>query len=151
MKKTTLALIINDSKVLLGYTGKIWNGPGGKFKTGESAKEALIRETKEEVDISLNLWRLKPVGNIEFFFAGKPIFDMYIFLTNFWYGVPKPKSEMTRVEWIDIDKVPYHEMWLSDRYWMPEVLKGRKIKNTPMIFYNADGTALEREPEIEFY
>ena len=55
------AVIIRDKKVLLGlrnYTAdkwkdiSVWTAPGGRSEKGETLRETLTREVKEEVDIT---------------------------------------------------------------------------------------------------
>ena len=55
-----IALIDDENKILIGKrpAGKafenLWEFPGGKVKKNETAEQALIRETKEEINIDLS-------------------------------------------------------------------------------------------------
>ena len=57
---STIALIDDENKILIGKrpVGKIfenlWEFPGGKVKKNETVEQALIRETKEEINIDLS-------------------------------------------------------------------------------------------------
>ena len=57
---STIALIDDENKILIGKrpVGKVfenlWEFPGGKVKKNETVEQALIRETKEEINIDLN-------------------------------------------------------------------------------------------------
>ena len=57
---STIALIDDENKILIGKrpVGKVfenlWEFPGGKVKKNESVEKALIRETKEELNIDLS-------------------------------------------------------------------------------------------------
>ena len=57
---STIALIDDENKILIGKrpAGKafenLWEFPGGKVKKNETAEQALIRETKEEINIDLS-------------------------------------------------------------------------------------------------
>ena len=33
-----------------------------------------------------------------------------------------------RPEWFATDKIPYDKMFVDDRYWLPLILEGKKIK-----------------------
>lgn len=35
------------------------------------------------------------------------------------------ESEEMRPEWYDIQCIPYQQMWLDDKYWLPHLLAGR--------------------------
>ena len=57
---STIALIDDENKILIGKRpiGKtfenLWEFPGGKVKKNETVEQALIRETKEEVNVDLS-------------------------------------------------------------------------------------------------
>ena len=57
---STIALIDDENKILIGKrpVGKVfenlWEFPGGKVKKNETLEQALIRETKEEINIDLS-------------------------------------------------------------------------------------------------
>ena len=57
---STIALIDDEDKILIGKrpVGKVfenlWEFPGGKVKKNETVEQALIRETKEEINIDLS-------------------------------------------------------------------------------------------------
>jgi 8-oxo-dGTP diphosphatase len=68
MLKVTCALIINDQKLLITQNSPEsdhpfkWEFPGGKIKQGEDKDHCIIREIKEELNISISvIRRLKPV------------------------------------------------------------------------------------------
>ena len=71
MKGSAVAILDdNGSMLLLMRSGKSrwmpkkWGLPGGKIETGETAEEAVIRETKEEANLNIrNLTRLKDFSN----------------------------------------------------------------------------------------
>ena len=58
---STIALIDDENKILIGRrpVGKafenLWEFPGGKVKKNETVEQALIRETKEEINISIDI------------------------------------------------------------------------------------------------
>ena len=57
---STIALIDDENKILIGKRpvgkvfGNLWEFPGGKVKKNETVEQALIRETKEEINIDLS-------------------------------------------------------------------------------------------------
>ena len=72
---------------------------------------------------------LKKIAINKYFFIHNPTIDleMHIFLCNKWKGVPKESEEM-KPRWFKVDKIPYKKMWDSDKYWIPLILKGKKLR-----------------------
>lgn len=57
------AIIVKDNKVFATQRGygefkDGWEFPGGKLEPGESAREALIREIREELDVDIRVEKL---------------------------------------------------------------------------------------------
>ena len=57
------AIIVKDNKVCATQRGygefkDGWEFPGGKLEPGESAREALVREIREELDVDIRVGRL---------------------------------------------------------------------------------------------
>jgi 8-oxo-dGTP pyrophosphatase MutT (NUDIX family) len=135
MRDMTLVLPVRDGRVLLGMkkrgfgAGKI-NGFGGKLNDGESVVGGAVRELAEEIGIEARVESLKKVGELDFRFPHAKDKDwdqrVHVFLVEDWMGEPVESEEMG-VEWHDFDKIPFDRMWDDDKYWLPEVLKGRKI------------------------
>lgn len=69
MISTTLCYIEKDDKYLMLHRVKKendanhdkWIGVGGKFETGESPEECLLREVKEETGLTLTKYRLRGI------------------------------------------------------------------------------------------
>jgi len=97
-------LYIKDKK-LLGTRSKkkdVYYIPGGKKEEGETDKEALIREIKEELSIELVPESLEFVNKFKAQAHGKPegvTLQMTCYLGNF-KGEIKPNSEIEEVVWL---------------------------------------------------
>jgi len=134
MNTKTLSLLFlrKGNQLLLamkkrGFGEGRWNGVGGKVEDGESIEAAMIRESQEEIGITPT--KYEKVGDISFdeFFKGEPtIMHVHIFMASQWNGEPTESDEMAP-KWFDIDKIPYDTMWPDDIYWLPQVLKGKKV------------------------
>jgi len=134
----TLCLPIKESKVLLGMKkrgfgeGKL-NGFGGKVREDETIEQAVVRELYEEIGIRTKEKYLRKVAELDytFPFAQDKGWDqiVHVYFVENWRGKPKESEEMG-FEWHDNDKIPFHRMWHSDQYWIPQILKGKKIKAT---------------------
>jgi 8-oxo-dGTP pyrophosphatase MutT (NUDIX family) len=129
-----------DVKVLLGMKKKGFgegrlNGYGGKVEKDESYVSAAIRETAEEAKIEVH--DLEKVGELDFKFTNAPPgkdWDqvVHVYIAKHWKGTPVETDEM-KPEWFSVNKLLdskdeiYKKFWDDDKYWFPEVLKGKKI------------------------
>lgn len=61
MIKVTCALIIQQNKILIAQRGGdsshpfCWEFPGGKIKPGETARQCIVREIGEELNVSIEI------------------------------------------------------------------------------------------------
>jgi 8-oxo-dGTP pyrophosphatase MutT (NUDIX family) len=144
-----------DKEILLGlkkeglFGGGRWNGPGGKVKVeeGETIYDGLVRETEEEA--GLKVIKAEKRGIIVFHFIEDPIVrhcHIYKILDD--PDQPTDSNEMTW-KWFPVNAIPYEQMWLADKYWMPYLLEGKKFVGT--FFYRDYDTLLgyENLKEVE--
>ena len=142
MKQTTLCVITRgegeDREILLAMkkrrfgVGK-WNAAGGKMdkkKGDKNILDAAIRETKEEIGIKVK--DLEKVAVLSFHFPYIPKEDdwdqdVHVFLANNWKGKPKESEEMAP-KWFKLADIPFAEMWDDDKFWLPGILKGEKLR-----------------------
>ena len=138
IKRTTLLYIIKDGKVLLGEKlrgfgkGKL-NGAGGKVESGETLEEAMLREVKEEFCIVPKNY--KQVGNIfydEYDGEEKLYYDTAIFVASD-YDEELAATEEMNPFWVDINNLPFDRMFEDDKFWLKEVLEGRRV-NAKFVF-----------------
>lgn len=133
MKVATLAIIVRGNKVLLGLKqggseigdGTL-NGPGGKLEPGETILECLVRETEEEVGITLDPSKAEKVSVITFHAGDVPKFEVHIYRTSDFSGEPHETESMIPA-WYDIDSLPVNRMLESDKAWFPQVIRGEKF------------------------
>ena len=102
-------IIIKDRKLLVERSkGKsIFIAPGESIEKGETAKQALIRELREEFSIRVIE---KDLVGFDTFYAKaagdeERIVRMDVFIVSRWSGEPKPSSEVEEVLWIT-SKIP---------------------------------------------
>lgn len=124
----------DEKKILLamkkrGFGVGKWNGVGGKLHSGETIKEAAIRETREEIAVEMKPEDLTNVAVIDFFFEGKKEFDqqVHVFFVERWQGNPAESEEM-KPAWYSYSELPFENMWVDDSHWLPRVVGGEKIK-----------------------
>lgn len=122
--KATILFIIKGGEILLiekkrGLgAGKI-NGPGGKIDPGETALEAAIRETQEELLITPSAPR--KIGELQFSMSDCPDILCHVYRSDDFSGIPTETDEAVPV-WTRIEEIPYQRMWEDDRHWLPLVL-----------------------------
>lgn len=134
MKTKVLSLLFlrKDDQILLamkkrGFGEGRWNGVGGKVEEGESIEAAMIRETTEEISVVPTVY--EKVGDIRFdeYFKGEPtLMHVHVFAATEWEGQPTESEEMAP-KWFATKDIPYADMWSDDPFWLPLVLKGKKI------------------------
>ncbi len=149
MRRTTLCLLIKDNQILLamkkrGFGAGKWNGVGGKVSEGESIESAAIREMDEEIGVKAELADLRQVGSIKFYFAENPEFNqhMHVFTLRIWQGEPAETEEMMP-RWYGFGEIPYEAMWVDDKFWLPKVLRGKKIDAS--FYFREGGKVLENQ------
>jgi 8-oxo-dGTP pyrophosphatase MutT (NUDIX family) len=137
MKKATLVFLIKKesgkvSEICLamkkrGFGMGRWNGAGGKVEEGESYEEAAIRETNEEIGVKVN--KIEPIAELTFIFANKEEWNQSVraYFSDQWVGQPEESEEMSP-QWFKANDLPFSEMWPDDKFWLPDVIKGKKLK-----------------------
>jgi 8-oxo-dGTP diphosphatase/2-hydroxy-dATP diphosphatase len=131
MRIETLVIVLQAPRILLAMkkqrlgAGK-YNGFGGGVDNGESLQDCAIRETREEAGITI----LDPIylGKILFKFldTNEQDHQVHFYKATKFEGEPRETEEMKPV-WFDQDNLPYDNMWIDDRYWMPLLLQDKKF------------------------
>jgi 8-oxo-dGTP diphosphatase len=104
--------------------GKI-NGPGGRIEKGETAEAAAIRETEEEIGVTPV--ELEQVGELFFQFVDGYKLHVSVFAAGGCRGRLCETDEATPI-WVDMTKIPYHEMWQDDPHWLPLVVRRKRFR-----------------------
>jgi hypothetical protein len=50
-----------------------------------------------------------------------------VFLAKKWEGEPIESEEMMP-RWFKEKEIPFNEMWDDDKFWLPQILRGKKLK-----------------------
>ena len=119
--KVVAAIIKNEDKILATKRGygefiNMWEFPGGKIESGETKKQALVREIKEELNIEINVDKF--ALDIEDQYP-----NFYLFMSCFMCSIREgsiellehndgkwiTKEELNTLNWLpaDIDAVNY--------------------------------------------
>lgn len=153
MRDYTLLFLNRGDQIVLarkkeGFGQGKWNGYGGKVEEGESILAAAVRELEEESRIMISEEALSPRGFIDFFFSDKPEWNQRVHLFNVevFDGEPLETYEMAPA-WFFKHEIPFDEMWVDDKYWLPQLLEGKSIKGE---FHLSSDTKEIRNHKIEF-
>jgi len=125
----TLLFVVRDGRILLiekkrGHgAGKV-NGPGGKIDPGETPLECALRETEEELLISVKTAR--KAAELRFHMSDYPDIICHVFIAKDFDGTPTETDEAVPL-WVALDAIPYERMWQDDRHWLPLVLEGKYV------------------------
>jgi len=136
MKQATLCFLIkNDEEILLamkkrGFGQGKWNGIGGKLDLNQGDKDifdAALREMKEESGVAVK--DMEKVAILNFYFPYQKRWDqeVHVFVSRNWEGEPK-ESEEIKPRWFKLKEIPFDKMWPDDKFWLPKILKGEKLR-----------------------
>lgn len=119
--KVVAAIIQKENKILATKRGygefiNMWEFPGGKIEPGETKKQAIVREIKEELNIEINVDKF--ALDIEYQYP-----NFYLFMSCFMCSIKEgsiellehndgkwiTKEELNTLNWLpaDIDAVNY--------------------------------------------
>ncbi len=132
-KVCTLLFLRRENKILLAMKKRGWgderfNGVGGKVEKTETVDEALIRECQEEIKVTPV--KYEKVAQHDFIYKNEDDSKWHMYVHVYfcldWQGEPQETKEMNP-KWFSIRNIPYDKMWEDDKFWLPEVLRGKKV------------------------
>ena len=120
-------------------------GIGGKLQQGETADEALVRDVQEETGLIIT--KFKEMGRVVFLFPNNTKWnqDVAVYVGTEWQGEPTESKE-SRPSWFPIDEIPFDRMFVDNKQWVPEVLKGKKVN--AIFLYGKDHQIIESRVEF---
>lgn len=147
--RATLLFVVDGDEVLLirkqrGLgAGKI-NGPGGRLEPGETALDAALRETAEEVCLTVEAASTVHRASLSFQFVDGYRLTAEVFVANRYTGTPTATDEADPF-WCRVDTLPFDEMWADDALWLPIVLAGGRCAGW---FVFDDDTMLDHRLDV---
>lgn len=123
MKLSTLCYIEKDGCYLMLHrtkkehdvnSGK-WIGVGGKFESGETPEECLLREVKEETGLTLTRYRFR--GILTFLAEGWENEYIHLYTADSFEGSLSECAE-GELAWIEKDKLETLALWEGDKIFL---------------------------------
>lgn len=121
-----VALVDADGRVLIAQRpeGKqlagLWEFPGGKIEAGERPEETLIRELREELDITVKEPCLAPLS-----FASHRYNDFHLLMPLYvcrrWEGTPRA-VEHQAIRWVQPNRLREFPMPPADEPLIPALI-----------------------------
>ena len=117
MLKVVCAIIISEQKILITQNSSasdhpfLWEFAGGKIKPGESAKDAILREIREELEIEIEIQ--KKMKSVTFDYGFKQI-ELIPFLCSIKKGKIK-LNEHAAFKWVLFDELNNFDFSGADR------------------------------------
>jgi 8-oxo-dGTP diphosphatase len=124
MKLATLCYLKHDGRTLMLHRIKKkndihqdkWNGLGGKFQTGETPEECVIREIEEESGYRIKNPQLKGILTFPKFNKDEDWY-VFVFVATEFEGQQIVSSE-GHLEWIDDSRLLDLSLWEGDKYFI---------------------------------
>ena len=120
----------NDQVLMLQKPSKgWWVAPGGKMERGESVREAVIREFREETGLNIEKPQIKGIFTI-IIKDGEKVVDewmMFTFFSSEFNGDMLAESPEGKLEWKPIDEVAGLPMAPGDKYIFEHIFKSGEV------------------------
>jgi 8-oxo-dGTP diphosphatase/2-hydroxy-dATP diphosphatase len=141
MREATLCFLMketNGGKALLlamkkkGFGQRKWNGVGGRFDPEKDRNiiETAKRELREEIGVTTKEIKEMAILKFSYPYLSDPEekeWQVHVFFAKKWQGEPKETEEM-KPRWFKTNEIPFNQMWPDDKFWLPRILRGDKLK-----------------------
>jgi len=131
------AVVVDLGKVLLVQRGVEpslgkWSFPGGAVELGEAVRDAVVRETKEETCLDIEVIQDEPMDVYDIFDWDKQgkLWYHYVllqFLAKSKNGILKPTSDAKDAKWVPLKEVKNYDLADSVRQFLQKHQKQLQI------------------------
>jgi A/G-specific adenine glycosylase len=113
--------ILIDRRPAKGLLGGLWEFPGGKIENGETVKECIKREIKEEIDLEIEVNDLLMI--VDHAYTHFRV-TLQVYNCRYLSGEPRP-IECDEIRWVTIDEIEQFPFPKANL----EIIKALKEKN----------------------
>ena len=157
MKETTLCYLERDGKYLMLYRNKKkedpnagkWIGVGGKLEPGETPRQCVIREVREETGIAVQ----------DVTYRGKIIFwldpwedEITYLYTATQFELPKDGADFIcdegELRWIPFEEIPDLSLWEGDRYFLKPLIEGKSEIDMELRYHGDELLSVTEKPVL---
>jgi 8-oxo-dGTP diphosphatase len=120
-------IIVNDGQVLLGQRRKgdrhpfKWEFPGGKVEQGESPRQALIRELREELQIEAKIG--DELARYEHDYPSGSRVHLLFFAVKEYSGQPEARV-FEQISWVELRALPEIDFLEGDIDFVRRLARG---------------------------
>ena len=147
MLNTTLCYIEQDGKYLMMHRIRKkndenrdkWIGIGGKFESGESPEDCVLREAREETGLTLTDYRY--CGIVTFVLEGATEY-MHLFSATGFEGEMREDCDEGVLEWISKEQLLSLPMWEGDKIFLRLLDEDVPFFSLKLV-YRGDGKLLQ--------
>jgi len=107
--KVAVAVIVDEKQRILitqrplhASHGGLWEFPGGKLESDETAEQALCREVQEEVGLTLLNWNL--LTKITHHYPNKSV-ELIVFYINQFEGIAFCREGQLNMKWVEANQL----------------------------------------------
>ena len=122
-----VGIIHLEGKILVGQRRRIdrhpfkWEFPGGKVEPGETPQEALVRELREELQISAQVG--SELARYEHDYPSGSRVHLLFFSVSHFSGEPKPHV-FEQIRWLDLRLLPALDFLDGDHDFVKRLARG---------------------------
>ncbi|AVI42446.1 8-oxo-dGTP diphosphatase [Bacillus pumilus] len=131
MQRVTNCVLHHEDQVLLLQKPRRgwWVAPGGKMESGESVKDSVVREYREETGIYILNPQLKGVFTFIIKEGDQIVQEwmMFTFMADSFTGKNVTESEEGILKWHEVKDVPHLPMAPGDSHILDFMLKGKGL------------------------
>lgn len=166
MQVATVGYLLREDggviRTLLGKRNSLffsdkWIGPGGKKKPNETILDCLLREVWEEVRVRINPKFARKIAIVDFHhppdeYGKKEVWRVHFYVVTKWVGEPSLTKAFSKINWFNLNNLPYPDMTADQPEWLPTALKNDQPGKilVAQIFYGDSELKTIEKKSMEF-